>query len=301
MTATVLPTPAVTVATADSPVHPVKAILSIAGSDPSGGAGIQADLKTFATLGVYGAAAITCLTVQNTTGVFATHPVAPEIVKDQAVKVLADLEVSHIKLGMLGNDEIVRAVGEVLADFRGEVICDPILRASSGQSLLEEAALAAFKREIIARSTVLTPNFREFQTLAGLTGDSEEEIRAAISRMFADYPRLTAIVLKGGHLCEERPLVVDTLFLRKTTGFTSSESRRERLQTPNTHGTGCTFAAALAAGQQKTGNWEAAFHLTCAYLDQLLRLSASYQIGHGTGPLLHHLYQVPSVTAKMFP
>ncbi|HSH14065.1 MAG TPA: bifunctional hydroxymethylpyrimidine kinase/phosphomethylpyrimidine kinase, partial [Desulfurivibrionaceae bacterium] len=96
-------------ATAESSAPPVRAILSIAGSDPSGGAGLQADLKTFATLGVYGAAAVTCLTVQNTTGVFATHPVAPEIVKDQAAKVLADLEVSHIKLGMLGNSGIVRA------------------------------------------------------------------------------------------------------------------------------------------------------------------------------------------------
>lgn len=277
--------------TAERPAPTVRAILSIAGSDPSGGAGIQADLKTFATLGVYGAAAITCLTVQNTTGVFATNPVAPEIVKAQAEKVLADLEVSHIKLGMLGHGGIVRAVGEVLAGFNGEVICDPILRASSGQTLLEEAALADFKSEIVARSTALTPNFREFQVLTGIAGEDEDEILAAIARMFAEYPRLAAITLKGGHRHEKESQVVDTLFLREGGGFKTTESRRVRLQTRNTHGTGCTFASALAAGHQQTGNWEEAFQLACAYLDRLLRLSADFRIGQGTGPLLHHLYQ----------
>lgn len=282
--------PAVTVATAEPRAPSGRTILSIAGSDPSGGAGIQADLKTFATLGVYGAAAITCLTIQNTTGVFATHPLAPEIVKTQAAAVLADLEVSHIKLGMLGNNGIVRAVGEVLADFKGEVICDPILRSSSGKTLLEDAALADFKSEIIARATVLTPNFREFQVLTGLTDEDDEEIRAAVARIFSDYPLLTTLVLKGGHRRENEPQVVDTLFLRQVQGFRSSESRRPRLLTPNTHGTGCTFASALAAAHHHTGNWEEAFHQACSYLDQLLRLSSNCKIGQGNGPLLHHLH-----------
>ncbi len=273
-----------------NPTPPGRAILSIAGSDPSGGAGIQADLKTFATLGVYGAAAITCLTVQNTIGVFATHPVAPDIVKAQSAMVLDDLAVSHIKLGMLGNQGIVRAVGEVLANFSGEVVCDPILRSSSGQTLLEDTALADFKQKIIARSTALTPNFREFQALTGITSEDNEEILAAIAQMFVDYPRLAAIALKGGHRRENEPQVVDSLFVREGGGIKTSESRRERLQTKNTHGTGCTFASALAAGHQRTGSWDAAFQLACAYLDQLLRLSSTGQIGHGTGPLLHQLY-----------
>jgi hydroxymethylpyrimidine kinase/phosphomethylpyrimidine kinase len=277
--------------TAERSTPPVRAILSIAGSDPSGGAGIQADLKTFATLGVYGAAAVTCLTVQNTTGVFATNPVAPEIVKAQAEKVLADLNVSHIKLGMLGNTGIVRAVGEVLAGFSGEVVCDPILRASSGPALLEDAAMTDFKGGIIARATALTPNFREFQVLTGISAEDDKGISAAITGMFADYPRLAAIVLKGGHRSENEPQVVDTLFFRERVGFRTIESRRERLQTTNTHGTGCTFASALAAGHQKTGSWEEAFQLACTYLDRLLRLSADLKIGQGTGPLLHHLYQ----------
>jgi len=268
-----------------------RVILAIAGSDPSGGAGIQADLKTFATLKVYGAAAITCLTVQNTTGVFAINPVDPRVVGEQAARVLADLPVSHVKLGMLGNREIVRAVGEVLAGFKGEVICDPILRSSSGKTLLEEEALVDFRREILARTTVLTPNFQEFKTLTGISADHEQEIGQAVAQLFAGYPGLQALVLKGGHRREAETEVVDTLYLRSGAGYQQIESRRSRIKTPNTHGTGCTFASALAAGHQKTGNWPEAFHLACNYLDQLLRKSAGARMGRGPGPLLHHLYK----------
>ena len=274
----------------EATTSPTRAILTIAGSDPSGGAGIQADLKTFTSLGVYGAAAISCLTVQNTTGVIATHPVAPELVKSQAAAVLSDLPVSHIKLGMLGNRGIVRAVGKILADFAGEVVCDPILRASSGQALLSDDALGDFGREIIARSTALTPNFPEFQVLTGISDDGEAEIKAAVEQLFARYPRLTAVVLKGGHRREETPEITDTLFLREGKNFLAVPSCRERLQTRNTHGTGCTFASALAAYHLQTRSWEIAFRRTCDYLDQLLRISASCQIGQGTGPLMHHLY-----------
>jgi len=280
------PIPAMVVDTADPRV-----ILAIAGSDPSGGAGIQADLKTFATLKAYGAAAITCLTVQNTTGVFAINPVDPQVVREQAAQVLADLPASHIKLGMLGNREIVRAVGQVLAGYKGEVVCDPILRSSSGKTLLEDDALADFKQEILARSTVLTPNFQEFQVLTGITSDDDREIGIAAGRLFQEYPRLTALVLKGGHRRQEDHEVVDTLFLREDGEIKVIESRRPRIKTQNTHGTGCTFASALAANHQKTDNWEKAFLLACQYLDQLLRTSATAKLGHGPGPLLHHLYK----------
>ncbi len=272
--------------TADSRV-----ILSIAGSDPSGGAGIQADLKTFATLGVYGAAAVTCLTVQNTTGVFSVNPVAPELVKEQAIQVLADLQVSHIKLGMLGNRAIVQAVGEVLAGFTGTVVCDPILRSSSGKTLLEENALADFQDRIVARATALTPNFSEFQALTGSNTEDAGRIDKAARGLMAEYPGLAALVLKGGHRREEAAEVVDTLYLRAAAGIKTIESRRSRLKTVNTHGTGCTFAAALAAGHQRTGDWERSFHLATLYLDLLLRLSASARMGRGSGPLLHHLYR----------
>jgi hydroxymethylpyrimidine/phosphomethylpyrimidine kinase len=280
------PIPAMVVDTADPRV-----ILAIAGSDPSGGAGIQADLKTFATLKVYGAAAITCLTVQNTTGVFAINPVDPQVVREQAAQVLADLPVSHIKLGMLGTREIVRAVGEVLADFKGEVVCDPILRSSSGMTLLEDEALTGFQREILGRATVLTPNFQEFRALTGITTDDEREVNQAVVKLFKDYPKLTAMVLKGGHRREEEAEVVDTLFLRDGGEIKNIESRRPRIKTANTHGTGCTFASALTAGHHKTGNWPDAFRIACTYLDQLLRKSANVRMGEGPGPLLQHLYK----------
>jgi len=268
-----------------------RVILTIAGSDPSGGAGIQADLKTFATLKVYGAAAITCLTVQNTTGVFAVNPVDPMVVREQAAQVLADLPVSHIKLGMMGNREIVRAVGKILAGFKGEVICDPILRSSSGRTLLDDDALTDFKTEILAQATVLTPNFQEFRILTGIEADNEQEIDRAVTRLFREYPTLKVLVLKGGHRREEEDEVADSLYLRDGGEIKLIESRRSRIRTKNTHGTGCTFASALAAGHLKTGNWPEAFELACNYLDQLLRKSADAAIGKGTGPLLHHLYQ----------
>ena len=268
-----------------------RVILTIAGSDPSGGAGIQADLKTFATLGVFGCAAITCLTVQNTGGVFAINPVAPQVVREQAARVLADLPVSHIKLGMLGNREIVGAVAEALQGFSGEVVCDPILRSSSGKTLLEDKALEAFREEILARATALTPNFQEFQVLTGVAADDEREIRPAVAQLFRQYPRLAALVLKGGHRRPTANEVLDTLYLRTDGGIKTSESRRPRIKTGNTHGTGCTFASALTAGHQQTASWEKAFLLACAYLDQLLRRSAGLRMGQGPGPLFHHLYE----------
>jgi hydroxymethylpyrimidine kinase/phosphomethylpyrimidine kinase len=278
------------VATAEPVPRSNRVILTIAGSDPSGGAGIQADLKTFATLEVYGAAAISCLTVQNTTGVFAINPVAPRLVREQAAMVLTDLPVGHIKLGMLGTRGIVRAVGEVLAGFAGEVICDPILRSSSGRTLLAEDALAEFKREIVGRATALTPNYPEFRILTG-SGDAEPEIETAARQLLADYPRIAALVLKGGHRQEQAAEVVDTLYLRDRRKIKKIESRRLRVKTGNTHGTGCTFASALAAGHLRTGSWEKAFLLACAYLDQLLHASAASRLGQGAGPLLHHLHK----------
>ena len=135
------------------------AILAIAGSDPSGGAGIQADLKTYASLGVYGCAAISCLTVQNSKGVYAIQAVAPELVKEQIRKVLADLPVSHIKTGMIGTGAVARAIGACLTEFKGTIVCDPVLKASDGHDLLTSEGLACLGEHLIGRATALTPNF----------------------------------------------------------------------------------------------------------------------------------------------
>jgi hydroxymethylpyrimidine kinase/phosphomethylpyrimidine kinase len=267
-----------------------RAILAIAGSDPSGGAGIQADLKTYASLGVYGCAAISCLTVQNSQGVFAVQAIAPELVSEQIRKVLADLPVSHIKTGMIGTGEVARAIGACLADFTGIVVCDPVLKASDGRRLLAAADLEIFAEQIITRATVLTPNYREFQILTGLASDSALAIAAAAGQMFARYPRLAAIVVKGGHRQEERSTITDSLFYRDGREIGTRSTVRARIKTRNTHGTGCTYASALAAYHLRTGNWQRAFQLAGDYVAKLLGLSAGREMGHGIGPLWHHLF-----------
>lgn len=268
-----------------------QAILAIAGSDPSGGAGIQADLKTYASLGVYGCAAISCLTVQNSTGVYDVQAVEPGLVTEQIRKVLADLPVSHIKTGMIGTGAVARAIGECLADFDGIVVCDPVLKASDGHDLLNDEGLACLGAHLIARATVLTPNYTEFQALTGLDSDSAEALTEAAAGIFGQYQRLQAIIVKGGHRDEALPVVTDSLFLRDGGDIRAIISERARLKTTNTHGTGCTYASALAAYHLKTRDWPQAFQLAGDYVAELLRLSADREMGHGTGPLWHHLFK----------
>jgi hydroxymethylpyrimidine kinase/phosphomethylpyrimidine kinase len=270
---------------------PSQAILTIAGSDPSGGAGIQADLKTYASLGVYGCAAISCLTVQNSKGVYEVQAVEPGLVKEQIRKVLADLPVSHIKTGMIGTGAVARAIGECLAEFEGAIVCDPVLKASDGHDLLTGEGLACLGEHLISRATALTPNFMEFQALTGLDSDSDKAITSGAAGMFAQYPRLQAIIVKGGHRYEEQPLVIDSLFIRDGRDFRSINTKRARIKTTNTHGTGCTYASALTAYHLKTENWQQAFQLAGDYVAELLRLSADREMGHGTGPLWHHLFK----------
>lgn len=270
---------------------PSRAILTIAGSDPSGGAGIQADLKTYASLGVYGCAAISCLTVQNSQGVYDVQAVAPELVREQIRKVLIDLPVSHIKTGMIGTGAVARAIGECLAEFKGIIVCDPVLKASGGHDLLTAEGMDDLGKQLIDRATALTPNFTEFQTLTGLESTSDTAIKKAAGEMFAQYPRLQVIIVKGGHRAEEQPLVIDTLFSRDGQGFRSITTERARIKTANTHGTGCTFASALTAYHLKTGDWQQAFQLAGDYVAELLRLSATKKMGQGTGPLWHHLFK----------
>lgn len=268
-----------------------QAILSIAGSDPSGGAGIQADLKTYSSLGVFGCAAISCLTVQNSLGVFAIQAVEPELVKGQIIKVLNDLPVSHIKTGMLGNAGVVSAVGECLASFTGMVICDPVLKASDGHDLLRPADIDILSAQVITRSTAITPNFEEFQAITGLDSNRDEDIAKAAASLFYLHPRLQAIVVKGGHRSEADPIVTDTLFIRTDHKISKVTSQRPRLVTTNTHGTGCTYASALTAYHLKTGDWQQAFQMAGDFVAELLRLSINLQMGKGTGPLWHHLFK----------
>jgi hydroxymethylpyrimidine/phosphomethylpyrimidine kinase len=271
------------------------AVLTVAGSDPSGGAGIQADLKTFAVIGVYGAAAITCLTAQNTLGVVSVLPVDPEMVSRQIELVLADLPITHIKIGMVGTAAIAEAIGATLAGFAGEVIYDPVLRATTGLPLLEPSALARVREQVIGRATVLIPNLPELQTLTGHTCTSREKILTAGRQLFTDFSNLQAVIVKGGHAQIRQGLITDYLLLPGAgPELDCYPADHPWLETANSHGTGCTFASAFAAFHLLTGSYKQAFVRTTEFLAELLAISTGSRLGHGNGPLLHHCLRRPT-------
>ncbi|MBI5556050.1 MAG: bifunctional hydroxymethylpyrimidine kinase/phosphomethylpyrimidine kinase [Deltaproteobacteria bacterium] len=272
------------------------AALSIAGSDPSGGAGIQADIKTFTVLGVYGGAAITALTSQNTMGVTSFMSLPAAFVKKQVRDVLDDLNVTHIKIGMVGNREIAEVLGEILSGFTGEIIYDPVLKSSSGNFLFAGGCETVI-RHIISHSTFLTPNIPELEILTARKCPDADAALTAAQGLFALSPTLKGVCLKGGHLNEGDKIVTDYL-VRKSgdrsgtaPSFHIHPARHARITTPNTHGTGCTFASAFTAYHMLTGNAEKAFSNACAFMDILLSNSVTERIGHGTGPLLHHSFR----------
>lgn len=243
--------------------------LTIAGSDSGGGAGIQADLKTFLSLGVYGASALTAITAQNTRGVSAVHPVPIDVVKAQVQAVLTDLPPAAIKIGMLATAELVMAVVEALADYPGPVVLDPVMVATSGDVLLAPDAVGALRDVLAPRCALLTPNLPE---LAVLGGD------AFLAR--ATLP----VLVKGGH--GEGPEVIDTLYVP---GEAPRTWRHPRVSTRNTHGTGCTLSAAIAARLALGDPLDAAVAYGLDHLAQLIAASADHGLGAGHGPLLHGL------------
>lgn len=265
-------------------------VLTIAGSDPSGGAGVQADLKTFACIGVYGCAAITCLTAQNTLGVRSFVPVDPEFLREQVELVLEDLTVTHIKIGMVGTAAVARELGAILAGFSGEVIYDPVMVAKGGSSLAQAEAQAAIEAEVVSRATILTPNAHELLALAGQ--DQGDPIAMAQS-LLRRFSHLRGVVVKGGHLAETSAAVTDTLVLRSPgqEGFGVFEAQHPRIASRNTHGTGCTFASAFTAFHLLFRDDQTAFRKAVDFVAFLVTASAFHGLGHGHGPLLHHLWQ----------
>ena len=265
--------------------------LTIAGSDPSGGAGIQADLKTFTMVGVYGGAVITCLTVQNTQGVFAIQTLDPEIVKHQIGCVLSDLNVSHIKIGMLGSAVVAKSICEVLADFKGEIICDPVQFSSSGQQLIDKKGYDAVKSQLLDICTVITPNLPELSSLAGQNCSNKVSFLKAAERLLQQYGRLRSVIITGGHFKPTEINITDYLLTSSGAAETADclKISHPRIASSNTHGTGCTFSAAFTAYHLLTGDDSEAFHRTTRYMDAIIKKSAPFKIGHGTGPLSHHL------------
>jgi hydroxymethylpyrimidine/phosphomethylpyrimidine kinase len=274
----------------------VPVVLSIAGSDPSGGAGIQADLKTFTSIGVYGAAVITSLTVQNTQGVTGCFPVDPELVKRQIVSVLKDLHVTHIKIGMTGSVDVTNAIADTLNDYPGEIIYDPVRISSSGASLLTGNNSNASWKNLLSRATVLTPNRHELESIIDTQCATSEEAVHAAQELFNIFPRLRVLCLTGGHFPGKHE-VTDFMLVKPSkadsnSGETSlTKINRSRIKTKNLHGTGCTFAAAIAAYHLLTHDDTKAFSKASAFMHHIIEASASAVIGQGEGPLLHHKWK----------
>jgi hydroxymethylpyrimidine/phosphomethylpyrimidine kinase len=263
--------------------------LTIAGSDPSGGAGVQADLKTFAALGVYGASVITALTAQNTREVASVYAVPAEVVAAQLQAVAADLEVKAVKIGMLANAAIVEAVAEALSSRDGlkrvPVVLDTVMAAAVGHPLLEDEAIKALREKLFPLATVITPNLHEAARLLGQAVAVDE------AEMIAQGRRLkrggaAAVLMKGGH----RPGALATDFLIDK-DVTRVESLR--VYTKNTHGTGCTLSAAIAAEMAKGAGLGKAVKAAKAYVTGAIAAADSLSVGTGRGPLHHFHRQWP--------
>ena len=258
-------------------------VLSIAGSDSSGGAGIQADLKTFSSLGVYGATAITAITAQNTQGIHAQFALPPQLVYDQIIAVIDDLHPSFIKIGMLANADIVLAVAEALNLYSIPIILDPVIVSSSGHRLLSLEAQEVLKQKLLPISTLITPNIPEMQALTSmfLTSFSDKE-KAAHHLM--DYG-VNAILLKGGH--EEGNTKTDILFTKSANGIQSSTFSADTISTQNIHGTGCTLSSAITAFMARGLDMHQAISHAKDYITQAITTGANIKIGHGFGPVNH--------------
>jgi hydroxymethylpyrimidine/phosphomethylpyrimidine kinase len=256
-------------------------LLTIAGSDSGGGAGIQADLKTFTAFGTFGMSALTAVTAQNTLSVTAIATIPPEVVAAQIDAVFGDLGVDAVKVGMLGNATVTRVVAERLAAWRraGQappVVLDPVMVAKSGAFLLEDAAVEALVAELLPLATVVTPNLPEAARLTGLSVASEAERRLAAERLTGHGP---AVLIKGGH--GEGAGLVDLL-------LTAGELHRyegPRIESRSTHGTGCTLSSAIAAGLALGDALPEAVRKAIAYLRRAL--VAAPRLGQGHGPLWH--------------
>lgn len=258
-------------------------VLSIAGSDSSGGAGIQADLKTFSALGVYGTTAITAITAQNTLGVHAQHPIPAEMVYNQIVAVLDDLHPSFVKIGMLSNPEIVMAVADALSKYPLSIVLDPVMVSSSGHRLLSVEAQEVIKQKLLPMATLITPNLPEMEALTGLPLSTYKEKEKAARCLMNSGAK--AILLKGGH--EEGDVKTDILFSNSATGIQSTLFTSETVATRNIHGTGCTLSSAITAFLARGLALEEAIVEAKKYISNAIQSGADIAIGHGFGPVNH--------------
>ena len=257
-------------------------VLTIAGSDSGGGAGIQADIKAISAMGGYAASAITAITVQNTLGVEAVHAVPIEILKGQIEAVLSDIGAKAVKVGMLHSSEVVRTVAECVRTYGvRNLVVDPVMVSTSGHRLIEESAIETLRSELIPLARVITPNIPEAEILAGVKIERNCEL-ADVARLLSQEGRVS-VLLKAGHLTEE--CLVDIFYNAEQD--TILELPSVRIHTPNTHGTGCTLSSAFAAALAQGLSLDDAARAAKEYINSAIISGADYTIGHGHGPVNH--------------
>ena len=271
----------------------MKKLLTIAGSDSSGGAGIQADLKTFSALGVFGTSAITSITAQNTQGVRGIHAVSPEIVEGQIHAVFEDLTVDAVKIGMLHNWEAARIVACSIDHFcPSKIILDPVMISTSGSKLIEDETIEVIVKELFHRVTLITPNIDEAAFLSGMQIRNEEEMEMAAQKLLVSGCR--AVLMKGGHL--EGKEMADILFTHDEAPLRLAVPT---IQTQNTHGTGCTLSSAIAAYMALGKELPDAVRAAKDYITAALHAGANVETGHGHGPLNHFFDPVPLIKIEV--
>ena len=265
-------------------------ILSIAGYDPSSGAGITADIKTAAALGCYAVTCIPALTVQSTQGVFAVEPVNPWIIRETLSRLADDVHIAAVRIGMLGTGEAAEVVAEFVRQRRPKnVVLDPVLRASSGAELIAREGIEAIRTQLLPLTDVVTPNLQEALTLVGESGvpnppDSWEEILPSIRKAAESLHKMgaKAVVITGGDLKETN----DFVSIKGSDGVTGQVLSAPRIESCGTHGTGCAFAAAIACRLARGSQVIDAVRDAKEYVRQAI--AAAYLVGKGIGPLNHH-------------
>ncbi len=257
-------------------------VLTIAGSDSGGGAGIQADIKSISANGGYAASVITALTAQNTQGVQGIHAVPVSFLKQQLESVFSDIEFKAVKIGMLHSAEVISTVKEALVTYNVKnVVLDPVMVATSGDPLLQQEAVEALKSELLPLATLITPNLPEASLLLGKTIQQQSELKTYAQQLAETFN--TSVLLKAGHF--EDAILTDVLFNLETKKHTVFENKR--IATQNTHGTGCTLSSAIAAYLGQDFSLEEAILKATTYLHQALEYGKNYQLGKGYGPVNH--------------
>ncbi|HBJ76536.1 MAG TPA: bifunctional hydroxymethylpyrimidine kinase/phosphomethylpyrimidine kinase [Porphyromonadaceae bacterium] len=262
-------------------------VLTIAGSDSGGGAGIQADIKAISATGGYAASAITAITVQNTLGVKGIFPIPVSTIVSQIEAVINDIGADAIKIGMLHSSEVMRGVGKTLEKFRiRNVVLDPVMVSTSGHTLMEETAIECLKTYLIPKARVITPNIPEAKILSGEDIHSNSELRK-IAKMLSMGGKVS-VLMKAGHLEGEN--IVDIFYNAERDSFL--ELPALKIHTKNTHGTGCTLSSAFASYLAQGLDLDDSARLSKAYISKAIKEGAEYEIGHGHGPV-NHFFMLP--------